>query len=64
MLYKDFDWSLPKAIRTVSMNPSRAIGLLDRGEIGIGKRADLIRVKYSANMPIVAETYCRGNKIH
>ncbi len=31
-------------VRLVSTNPARAVGLDDRGEIAVGKRADLVRV--------------------
>ena len=37
-------FDLPAAIRTVSRTPSHAVGLTDRGEIAVGKRADLVRV--------------------
>ena len=33
---------LPKALRTVTLNPARAAGFSDRGEIALGQRADLI----------------------
>lgn len=33
---------LPGAVRLVSLNPARALGLEDRGEIAVGKRADLM----------------------
>ncbi len=38
------NYDLPAAIRTVSKTPADAVGLTDRGEIAVGKRADLIRV--------------------
>ena len=37
--------SMPQAIAAVSLNPTRAAGLDDRGEIAHGKRADLLRVR-------------------
>jgi len=55
-------WSLPKAVNTVSLNPSRAIGLADRGEIAIGLRADLIRVRLSGDMPIVRGAWHQGQR--
>jgi len=55
-------WSLPRAVNTVARNPAQAIGLLDRGEIAQGQRADFIRVKESAGMPIVRGTWCRGER--
>ena len=38
------EFDLPAAIRTVSKTPAEVVGLTDRGEIAVGKRADLIRV--------------------
>ena len=37
-------YDLPAAVRTVSKTAAEAVGLTDRGEIAIGKRADLIQV--------------------
>ena len=55
-------WSLPKAVNTVTRNPARAIGLNDRGELAPGLRADLIRVKMSADMPIVRGAWHKGER--
>ena len=55
-------WQLPKAVNTVSRNPARAIGLNDRGELAVGLRADLIRVRMSAGMPIVRGAWVRGER--
>jgi len=44
-------WSIPKAINTVSRNPAQALQLNDRGAIEIGLRADLIRVRLTAQTP-------------
>lgn len=55
-------WSLPKAIKTVTRNPARAIGLPDRGELAPGQRADLVRVRASNDMPMVMGTWCRGER--
>ncbi len=38
--------SLVDVFKFASYNPSRAVGLLDRGEIAVGKRADLVLVDY------------------
>ena len=35
---------LPGAVRLASVNPAKALGLTDRGEISVGKRADLVLV--------------------
>lgn len=42
--------SIVNAFQYASYNPSRAVGLLDRGEIAVGKRADLVIVDYKMNV--------------
>ncbi|MCI8416356.1 MAG: amidohydrolase family protein [Lachnospiraceae bacterium] len=42
--------SIVQAFQYASYNPSRATGLLDRGEIATGLRADLVVVDYKMNM--------------
>lgn len=54
---------LPDALRTVSLNPARAIGLTDRGEIAPGERADLIRVRLHGDLPIVREVWRGGARV-
>ena len=54
-------WNLPKAVRTVTCNPARAIGLMDRGDIAVGQRADILRVRMNrAGMPTVMQTWLKG----
>ena len=56
-------WTLPKAVRTVTCNPARAIGLQDRGEVAPGQRADLLRVRMNrAGMTMVIETWFGGTR--
>ena len=43
----DLGLSVPAAIGTATSAPAEAVGLLDRGRIEIGKRADIIRVRRS-----------------
>ena len=58
-------WSLPKAVRTVTRNPARSIQLNDRGEIAVGLRADLLRVRMNrAGMPNVRETWFKGERAY
>lgn len=54
--------SLPEAMRTVTLNPARATGLTDRGEIATGLKADLLRVQYTQGLPVVREVYRDGNR--
>ncbi|MBO3664659.1 alpha-D-ribose 1-methylphosphonate 5-triphosphate diphosphatase [Microbacterium stercoris] len=44
LLFARGDVTLSQASKLISANPAAAVGLHDRGTIGIGKRADLIRV--------------------
>lgn len=60
LLRDQLGWGMPKAVATVSRNPALAVGLADRGEIGPGLRADFIRVREVAGMPVVLETWCQG----
>lgn len=42
--------SIVDVFQHASYNPSRAVGFYDRGEIAVGKRADLIMVDYKMNI--------------
>jgi len=54
---------IPAAIRTLTLNPARAVGLLDRGSIEPGQRADLALIRVDqTGMPTV-ETLLRGGEI-
>src|SRR5258707_14811936 len=54
---------LASAIRTVTKTPAEAVGLADRGEIAIGKRADLIRVHVARNIPVVRSVWREGQRV-
>jgi alpha-D-ribose 1-methylphosphonate 5-triphosphate diphosphatase len=56
-------FSLPKAVATVTRNPARMIGLYDRGEIALGLRADLLRVRIVKGIPIVISVWKAGAQI-
>jgi len=65
--------SLPEAVRLISTNPARAVGLDDRGAIEIGKRADLVRVRTTGVastsrssagvVPVVRSVYRQGMRV-
>jgi alpha-D-ribose 1-methylphosphonate 5-triphosphate diphosphatase len=55
--------TLPEALATVTRNPARAAGLDDRGEIKIGRRADLVRVKVVDDRPVVHSVWRQGQRI-
>jgi alpha-D-ribose 1-methylphosphonate 5-triphosphate diphosphatase len=53
---------LASAIRTVTKTPAEAVGA-DRGEIAIGKRADLIRVHVARDVPVVRSVWREGHRV-
>jgi alpha-D-ribose 1-methylphosphonate 5-triphosphate diphosphatase len=54
---------LASAVRTVTKTPAEAVGLTDRGEIAIGKRADLIRVHIARQTPVVRSVWREGVRV-
>lgn len=62
-LTRDADFSLPQALATVSRNPAAAVGLADRGEIGLGLRADLARVRWAGDEPVVRAVWRGGRRV-
>ncbi len=55
---------LPAAIRLVSASPAAAARLDDRGAIAIGLRADLVRVRTTADHPpVVAGVWREGRRV-
>lgn len=58
------DLDLPAAIRMVTVNPAKAARLHDRGEIAVGKRADLIAVGEPGGLPQITDVWCGGEKVY
>ena len=56
-------FDLPAATALASRNPARAVGLDDRGEIAVGKRADLLRVRVAEGIPVVRSVWREGERI-
>lgn len=54
---------LPGALQKASLNPARALGLDDRGEIAVGKRADLILASDSGVGAVYA-TFVAGRLVY
>lgn len=54
---------LPAAINLVTRNPARATGLSDRGEIAVGRRADLVRVRAAGDIPVVRQVWRQGRRV-
>jgi alpha-D-ribose 1-methylphosphonate 5-triphosphate diphosphatase len=55
--------SLPEAVAKVTRNPAHAAGLDDRGEISVGLRADLVRVRVIDGQPVVREVWRQGVRV-
>lgn len=54
---------LPAAIATVSVVPAAVAGLEDRGAIAVGRRADLVRVHDSGDVPVIRTVWRDGKRI-
>jgi len=54
---------LAHAIRMVTKNPADAAGLTDRGEIAVGKRADLVHLRIEDGIPIVLTVWREGRRV-
>ncbi|HME83169.1 MAG TPA: alpha-D-ribose 1-methylphosphonate 5-triphosphate diphosphatase [Roseiarcus sp.] len=54
---------LSGAIRLVSKTPAEATGLNDRGEIALGRRADLLRVGLHDGEPVVRAVWREGRRV-
>ncbi|WP_144113356.1 alpha-D-ribose 1-methylphosphonate 5-triphosphate diphosphatase [Paraburkholderia sp. BCC1886] len=62
-LVEKADWTLPRAMSTVSAEPARTAGLHDRGAIEAGLRADFVRVTMLDALPVPRATYRAGARI-
>jgi alpha-D-ribose 1-methylphosphonate 5-triphosphate diphosphatase len=54
------NWELSRAVRLATANPAEAAGLHDRGEIAVGKRADVIAVTMIGESPHVSRVWVAG----
>ena len=54
---------LPGAVAMVTGNPARAVELVDRGEIAIGKRADLVLLREIDGLSVVTGVWSAGRKV-
>lgn len=55
--------TLAEAVALVTRNPARAAGLHDRGEIDVGKCADLVAIKQLGGLPQVEQVWCGGQRV-
>jgi alpha-D-ribose 1-methylphosphonate 5-triphosphate diphosphatase len=54
---------LARAIRLISRAPAEATGLHDRGEIAVGRRADMLRVATHDGEPVVRAVWREGRRV-
>lgn len=59
----DMPQTLPAAVGLITAGPARLAGLADRGEIAVGKRADLARVAQNDGRPRVAALWREGARV-
>ena len=55
---------LPKLTRMVSLTPARAVGLLDRGALADGLRADILMVRLAKGVPKIEAVFSGGRPVY
>jgi alpha-D-ribose 1-methylphosphonate 5-triphosphate diphosphatase PhnM len=55
--------SLAHALALVTARPAEAVGLADRGRLEAGRRADLVRVRLTGDVPAVRGVFSRGQQV-
>lgn len=55
---------LPRAVKMVSANPAALVGMTDRGELAIGKRADVLRVAADGPHPLLRAVWRGGERVY
>jgi alpha-D-ribose 1-methylphosphonate 5-triphosphate diphosphatase len=63
LILGDLWGNLARGVATVSLAPAAATGLLDRGEIRLGARADVIRVSRIGQAASVRGTWVQGHRV-
>lgn len=61
---EDNDYTLPRAIATVTATPARCANLDDRGTIEPGKQADLVLVALQDQLPVIDTVWSRGQRVY
>ena len=64
VLHRRLGLDLPDAVNKVSRNPATMAGFDDRGEIAVGKRADLVRVRDVHDVPVVIQVWRDGRQVY
>ncbi len=63
LMLGDLWGNIPRGISTVTVAPAKAVGLTDRGHIGIGARADLVRVSRIGTAGAVRGVWVQGCRV-
>jgi alpha-D-ribose 1-methylphosphonate 5-triphosphate diphosphatase len=59
----DFGVTIPAAMAMVADAPAHALGLVDRGRLEVGRRADLVEVQLVRERPIVRSVWSAGRRV-
>ena len=62
-LTRELDQPLYETIKLITRNTAHMVGLTDRGELAVGKRSDVVRLKDFEGTPIVREVYAQGRRV-
>ncbi len=63
LTHEDIGYDLAQAVRCVSKNPAEAVDLHDRGEIAVGKKADLLQVIMHGDQPLIQAVWKSGCRV-
>ncbi len=63
LLHQELNLPLAGAIASVTSTPAQIANLVDRGALEVGKRADLVCVKWNPPLPIVRHVWKDGKQI-
>lgn len=58
-----FEMDMSTAIGTVTLEPAKAAGLVDRGEIAVDKRGDLVQIRMVEGRPLIRSVWKQGERV-
>ncbi len=63
-LTMDPGWTIEQAVALVTWNAADMLGLEDRGRLQVGKRADIVRLRFVGATPVVGRVWSNGAIAH
>ena len=63
LIHQELGMPLPAAVAKITSNPAQIGNLADRGEIQLGNRADLIRMKLDHSIPVIRNVWRSGEVV-